>query len=439
MKYNLARTMLRFVSFVALLVALVVSVRVPAQDQQGQEKEHVRYTVTDLGTLGGTSSAAQGLNNKGWVAGDANLQGDQTEHAFFWQNGVMTDLGTLGGLNSFAGPVNERGLVAGVAQTSSVDPLGENWASGFSCNPNGPCEGYQNLVLAFVWQNGVMTALPTLGGNNAESGFYGGVNNLGQVVGWAENNTQDPNCMSPQVFDWQAVIWGPNAGEIQELPLLPGDSISGALAINDNGQAVGGSGPICGFPSTAVSFHAVLWQNGSVTDLGSLGGVMNNVGWAINNRGQVVGFSDLTGDTITHAFLWQNGVMTDLGALSVGSSSFAYGINDNSQVVGQSCDQRGNCRGFLWQDGVMTDLNTLTPPGSSLYVIQADSINSEGEIVGIAFDQSTLDTPAILAVPAAGGQGSHPSPKVTLPESVRKLLQQRRGFGRFGAGPIRPQ
>jgi probable HAF family extracellular repeat protein len=65
------------------------------------------------------SSAAQGLNSREWVAGDADLTGDATEHAVLWRNGKITDLGTLGGLNSFAGPVNEEGLVAGSASAGS--------------------------------------------------------------------------------------------------------------------------------------------------------------------------------------------------------------------------------------------------------------------------------------------------------------------------------
>jgi probable HAF family extracellular repeat protein len=294
-----------------------------------------------------------------------------------------------------------------------------------------------------------MTPLPTLGGNNGwVVGFNGAVNKRGQVVGIAETATRDPNCIPPQVLDSEAVIWGPKAGEIHELPLLPGDSVSGAAAINDHGQVVGGAGPICGPPSTAGSLHAVLWRDGSVIDLGSFGGAMNNVAWAINNHDQIAGFSDLPGDQTTHAFLWQRGEISDLGTLPGDVASFAYGINDNGHVVGQSLDQSGNSHSFLWKDGVMTDLNTLTPPGSSLYVIQPFSINSESEIVGQAFDQNSGEVLPVLMIPcdekhvrAAGcddqawsgtdTQGRSERPNVILPESVREQLRTRRGFGQF--------
>src|SRR6266571_6955539 len=107
---------------------------------------------------------------------------------------------------------------------------------------------------------------------------------------------------------------------------------------------------------------------------------------------KLVGLSDLAGDTTAHAFFWEDGSMTDLGTPPGDFFSIAQGINDAGQVVGQSCDQSGNCRAFLWQNGVMTDLNTLIPLGSSSYLLAAEDINAQGEIVGSAFDQSSGET-----------------------------------------------
>lgn len=239
------------------------------------------------------------------------------------------------------------------------------------------------------------------------------------------------------------MIWGPKPGQIQELPVFPGDSVAAALAINDNGQVVGTSG-VCAVPtSLALGVHAVLWQNGSVTDLGGFGGVMNNGGLAINNTRQVVGTSDLHGDTTTHAFFWQNGLMTDLGTLPGDIFSMANDINSKGQVVGVSCDVNFNCRAFLWENGVMIDLNTLVAPGSSLYLTFGGGINDFGEIAGSAYDPSTGDSPAFLAVPCddahPGDQGCQTSPqdaslatqastertKIILPENVREMQRQR--------------
>jgi uncharacterized membrane protein len=105
--------------------------------------------------------------------------------AFFWRNGVMTDLGTLGGPNSFAAwRPGERGAVGGSTETSTPDPNGEDF-----------CFFGTNLIcLPFVWRNGVITPLPTLGGNN---GNGNGMNSRGQVAGVAENTTPDPTCLPP--------------------------------------------------------------------------------------------------------------------------------------------------------------------------------------------------------------------------------------------------
>src|SRR6202521_1868957 len=240
---------LTYITAMTVFAVLATPIRTAAQSQQGHSEGHARYIVTNLGTLGGTSSVANGINNKGWVMGQANLQGDQTGHAFLWRRDEkIKDLGTLGGPNSgvFWPVKDDRGLIAGVSDTSNTDPLGENFC-GF---------GTGLICLGFQWRDGTMSPLPTLGGNNS---YATAANNRGQVVGLAENSTQDPNCIAPQVLDWEAVIWGPKVGEMDELPPLSGDSIAGALAINDRGQVVGGSG-FCGPVSSAVSVHAVLWQ-----------------------------------------------------------------------------------------------------------------------------------------------------------------------------------
>ena len=179
-------------------------------------------------------------------------------------------------------------------------------------------------------------------------------------------------------------------------------------------------------------------------DLGNLGGVITNYAAGINSRGEVIGSSDLAGNATGHAFLWtKHKGMQDLGTLSGDVSSSAFGINEEGQVVGVSCDASGNCRAFLWQDGVMTDLNTLVCQGTSLYLTYGGDINDRGEIAGEGYDPNTGDTPAFLAVPSHGRghckAGSSVAQKIIRPENVREQLRQRRGFGRFGAGLMRPQ
>ena len=124
---------------------------------------------------------------------------------------------------------NNAGLIVGVANTSTVDRLGESFCT-FVCTPSGgACNGNNHSCRAFQWRNGVMDGLGTLGGNNS---FATGANNRGLVVGFAENSTQDPNCIPPQVLDYKPVVC--RGGTIHELPVLAGDAVGGALSVNDN-------------------------------------------------------------------------------------------------------------------------------------------------------------------------------------------------------------
>jgi probable HAF family extracellular repeat protein len=400
------------------------------------------YTITDLGTLpGGTYSQAFTMNNYGLIGGQAS-PADGTTHAVLWYKGQIGDITTpgLGGPNSGAFAVNDLGQVVGQAESSTSDPNNENfcgYGTGLKCLP-------------FLWQNGVMTALPTLGGSN---GTAGAINNRGEVAGVAETSTKDKNCPSPQVFDFEAVIWGPKPGEIRQLNPLTGDSVGSALWINDHGQAVGTSGSCANtalVPLT-VGPHAVLWENGGATDLGNLGGTALNIGLYINNQGQVVGASSLTDQGTpfngTDAFLWTRATgMRDLGTLPGDVASGGLGINDRGEVVGVSFDKSGNSRPFLWHNGVMSDLNTLIPASSPLMLLWASVINSRGEIVGFGMTKAG-DVHGYLATPSSGpdaGEGllsaaQDVASPMLLPEDARKMLQQRLRFGRFGARLMGPR
>jgi probable HAF family extracellular repeat protein len=380
---------------VTLFAALTVAVRLAAQDKPG--KKSVSYDVVNLGTLGGTSSGANSINNRGWVTGVANLAGDQTAHATLWRHGQTFDLGTLGGANSAVSwPVKSKnGEIVGIAETATIDPLGET----FSCAPFFGTPHTGHTCQGFLWRDDVMTALPTLGGNNS---FAAGANNRGQVVGWAENTTHDPTCVAPQVLQFRAVVWKPRQGQIQELPPLSGDSASAATAINDRGQVVGISGTCDRAFGRFSAAHAVIWEDGNVTDLGNLGGIAWNTPAAINHHGDIAGFSDFPGDggggLNAHATLWtRSGDIQDLGTLPGDVISLAFGINDHGQIVGQSIGAGGS-RAFLWEDGVMTDLNTLTAPGSP-FLIYANDINDRGEIAGQGCDPCAGESFAIQATP----------------------------------------
>jgi probable HAF family extracellular repeat protein len=370
-----------------------------------QTKAKLQYQVSNLPGLGGTSSGGNSINNQTWVAGYSRLAGNQSRHAALWRNGSLLDLGTLGGPNSSVtwNVKDTVGLIVGISQTATPEPLGEYWSSAAFYSP--PYNiGFINL--GFVWDQGTMRALPNFpGGNN---GFATGANNLHQVVGWAENGVHDGACVSPQVLQFRPAMWtlGP-PDQIQDLPLIPGDTSGAATAINDNGQIVGISGICDQAVGRHTARHAVLWQNGGVIDLGNLGAQWWNTPTAINQRGDVVGFDGdpafVEGD-IVHAFMWtrEDGIR-HLRPLQGRSpkhvDSEAYGINEARQVVGISCDANFvDCRAVIWDHGnTPTDLNELK--GSfSARLESAKDINDNGEITGRAIDENGVRT-AYLAIP----------------------------------------
>jgi len=384
-----------------------------AQSQNQTPAKHgTQYRVSNLDTLGGTSSGGNSINNRSWVAGYSRLTGDQSRHATLWRNRqqhALLDLGTLGGPNSSVAwnVKNTEGIIVGISQTADPEPLGERWSSAaFYGGPN--AIGFINL--GFVWEGCQMRGLPNFpGGNN---GFATGANNLGQAVGWAENDVHDPTCVSPQVLQFHPAVGelGP-PDQIHDLPLISGDTSGAATATNDNGQVVGISGICDQAVGRHTAKHAVLWKNSGVIDLGNLGAQWWNTPTAINQRGDIVGFAGdpafVEGD-IVHAFIWteHHGIQPLLalpGRTPKHVDSEAYGINERGQVVGTSCDANFvDCRAVVWDhSAVPTDVNDLKAPGFSARLESAKDINDNEEITGRAIDANNVRT-AYLAVPAHG-------------------------------------
>lgn len=377
---------------------------------------HTLYRVVNLGNPeGGTYSQGTSNNQPGWIAG-LSLLPDATMRAELWRNGSAKSLGTLGGPNSaVAWPNrNDHRVIVGIAETAQRQPLGENWSCFLAVFfvPSG------HVCRGFVWRDGTMSALPTLGGDN---GFATGVNNRGQIVGWAENDTHDPTCNeftnTAQVLQFEAVMWvwdrDANRYRTTVLPPYPGDLDGAATAINQWGTAVGITGICDAAIGGGTAEHMVVWRDGRVVrSLPTLGGAYWNTPMDINSRGDVAGFADLPGDGATfpqsnfHAFFWSarpyncNGKLQtgtcDLGTLDGQGRSEALGINDRDQVVGLSASSG---HAFLWQNGLMSDLNDLVVPGTKLILTDAQDINDRGEITGQATDPDTGATVAFEAIP----------------------------------------
>jgi probable HAF family extracellular repeat protein len=394
---------------------------------QEQKAQPMQYTLTDLGLANGnTPGQPFVIKNDGLIAESASVSTSFFGNAWnamlsFLGAGInLANTGGVSGLNSAAFGVNEWGQAVGEVESQQSDPDLEDFC-GF---------GSQRGCKAFSWQNGVMSALPMLKDAKGVAGHNGAakaINISGQVAGMAENTTPDSTCPaynpSPttlqfQTYQFEPVIW--NDGEIQPLPTSGIDSIGKAFndpdgavfRINDRGQAVGATGTCTGytpFLTYLSSLHATLWEDGFLIDLGNLGGVapgFGNFAYDINKSGHVVGTSG-TSDGSFHAFYWSPQTrIQDLGTVEGDIGSVGIAINDNGDTGGVSfpADPTASPRAFIRPNGgTMVDMNSLIPAGSELYLFSVCSINSRGEIIGLAFDaqgnfHGYLATPTSSAV-----------------------------------------
>jgi probable HAF family extracellular repeat protein len=379
---------MRRISSIAPLVAVAIAacrdapeLTRPPQLTAEVAPESWRFDVVTLPTFDASPNRGSAINNQGWVAGYVT-RSTGARHAALWRNRVVSDLGTLGGRNSsvhWPGLSNNSRIVVGISQTAIRDTLGEDW----SCSAFLPAS--DSTCVGFYYAEGRMRALPTLGGDH---GFAAGVNNKGQIVGWAETAVRDSTCNAPQKLGFKAVLWEPFRGRMRPLSPYPGHSASAATAINEKGQAVGISGDCDVAVGRYSAKRAVLWEkDGSVIDIGNLGADSWHTPMAISENSAVVGFSVPPGDTsgafVPHAFLWtRQGGIQNLGKLTGDSTSQALGINSRRQIVGVSTSAVGISRAFLWENGVMMNLNDLVSPEFPDSLASAQHINDAGRITG---------------------------------------------------------
>ena len=481
-----------YLAVIAMFAASALPSRVAAQ--------HTQYKLIDMGTLGGPASYLTDpgngpsflvLNDAGVLVGRSDTStfdpviGDFRAHAFRWQKGILTDLGVpQGTVFSAASGVNARGWIAIDYSTGEVDPLtsgpifrGALWKDGqflelpplgegiendaLYVNDGGQVVGFSSIsttpdpagfsfiggpIHPFIWQNGVMHDLGTLGGPDALP--YENCNNqrMNLVTGQSllVDFALNPDTGAPTIhpFLWQD-------GKLMDLGTLGGTLLGPLQCANNAGQVAGTSSlignPMDPFgnlqaPNGNFTGHAFVWEKGMMRDLGTLGGANSQATW-INNAGDVVGEADLPSGSpdLHHAFLWRNGAMIDLGTL--GSTSHAAALNSRAQVVGRS--RIGDPftelqHAFFWENGgPMVDLNTLVGPNSPLELYGAENINDAGWIAGRGLppgcDNKDACGHVFLLIPCNAMTGQDCSPiianaaqgRVALANKQASTVQQR--------------
>jgi probable HAF family extracellular repeat protein len=268
--------------------------------------------VINLGTLpGGHESFAQDINDQGQVAGNAS-DGTQDPYSFFgwgtqtrsfiWRNGVMTDLGALGGADAVQNNLNQRGQIAGWSYTNNTANTGTGLPT---TDP-------------YLWQNGHMQDLGTLGGSFGATNW---MNDSGEVVG--QSDLAGDRTYHPFLWDGRRMI---------DLGTLGGDN-GYATWVNNTGEVIGNSQTANG------SWHGFLWQRGKIIELPAVDGTPQSGANSVNDEGQVVGnTNDASGDQLA-AVLWSNGVGYDLNTLIAPSSLQLYSaqyIDDQGDILAQA-------------------------------------------------------------------------------------------------------
>lgn len=339
----------------ARLPALIVGVLCFYFSAVGSASGAVRYTLTDIGSLpGSTASQAFGINDNGQVVGNSSIAGGFTR-GFLYDHGTMTDLGALADdLSSSAYDINNSRQIVGIS-------LSQNYRT-----------------RAFLYTNSAMSDLNAIPGcleSRAQR-----INEKGQIAGYAE--TTDGSV--------HAFLY--SGGTMTDLnALLPGIRLGSANGINDRGDVA-----IVARMSDGISNHAFLYSNGTMTDLYTTANQFSSAN-DINNSGEIVGQ-----DASRNAILYSHGTTTRLGSLPGRPICDTKDINNSGQVVGICYNTDGAApRAFLYSNGTMTDLNTLidSPSGSSGWTLnRALAINDAGWIVANGTN-ATSGTHAFLLTP----------------------------------------
>ncbi len=343
--------------FLPLLVGAMVIALGITQFTTTQATTTFSYAVTDLGTLGGNESVAYDINDSGQAVGHSTVNSGSRTNAVLWSNGTLTDLRQVISI-----PYNYAVAINNAGQVVCNIELGSHISG----------------RIPYIWQNGNVTNIF----QSNQSGYATAINNVGQVVGWD---------VSQSAFIWQN-------GSTTYLNSL-GDNTSNN---NDRASDINNKGQIVGYASTSNGnqLHAVLWENNTVTDLGTLPGGSNSEALGINNPSTVVGWSE-TSSGIKHAVSWQNNQITDLGTLDSNGTK-ATDINNRGTIVGYSFTINDYSNevpllAFVSRNGRMVDLNNLLATNSGWELNAAYAINNQGQIVGSG--QKDGQTRAFLLTP----------------------------------------
>jgi probable HAF family extracellular repeat protein len=353
-------------------LSILSSVTALTTPQVGQEAAQVplaasaqpHYAVTELHGPPLKDTAFRigytAINNHGDLVGTLTKKGERP--SFILCEDRLTVISGPPGTSCFANGLNDRRQVFGTLYKDAEGAISD----------------------AFVWEEGVLTVLPSLEGKRASA--YS-ANDKGQIVGMALNS----------VGETRPVLW--EKGKARDLG-TPNGRPASAIGINESGWIVGIMDVGEGYS------RAVLWENGRTRDLGLIEGYSYSGARAISDAGIVTGSVSWSGSHLRapsgiHTFLWRDGSMKDLGTTG-GGRSHPLAINRMGEIVGVSrtADQK-QC-GYVYRNERMVALNDLLSQKDrdAWDVYFARGINDRGWILGSAYRRGSRDTVDVILRPS---------------------------------------
>jgi uncharacterized membrane protein len=324
------------------------------------------------------------IDNGGRIVGVTDGADGAEPRIVVWQRGRLTDIGPyeppsrpdcppIGWFCSPPGPrvpaINDRGTIA-----TSLDGRAALWRDGEVTEVGGDLESSwvialnerdQALVAGYtadrpvlaLWTRGTFAHVADAPLGGSVPGWFAQLSDAGHVVVTA---------LGPETYSVQAFVW--HRGRRTDIGPISG-------LVNRRGQVAGSVNAF-----TAGESYPVLWEDGQVSRLPTLGGEQSGV-QGINDRGQVVGYSEVAGEDGFETVLWDGGELVHIGADIPGPDS-PVGINERGQVLIRANGENGRARAVLWDDG---DLVALPPDHTPWASVEVRALNDRGQVYGRYF------------------------------------------------------
>jgi len=295
--------------------------------------------------MGSASASPTSFSRQGLDGIPGSFEGWMNDHrqiaigSILWDSGQIVNLGHFGGNFTVVEGINNAGQVVGRSRSANFD------------------------MHPFVWQNGVMTPLPKLGG---EEGYATDISENGKIVGYTDF------IPGSSVVEFRATLWD-TPSTPRDLGTLGSDFASLGYAVNSSGHVAGISQPSVG---SSFGIDAFFWNGISMQS------IRMDIGFSatiedMNDADVVVGSIE------ERAFFWRDGILEFLNPLPGGGFSVAAAINGDGHIVGRGLDRFGQMRAFYYDGTTAGDLNDWTRGllDDGLWFSIALDINNRGEIL----------------------------------------------------------